>query len=180
VSGRPVTIAGALTELLTRARRVRRYRYSPRLAFAAAGWLTGAAALDNLGVQRFGNLTGGDDTAATNFRAYQPNTRRTGFAEIVNRRGSQRDAYRNRMAAMKSTEAQHPETRALRCIGRSFVIVAAVRKTMEVLSTSEKARPTWRPADFHSPLAGGGQKPAISISPKAWGRGQRRRMRRCT
>ena len=65
MSGRPVTIAGALTELLTRARRVRRDRYSPRLAFAAAGWLTGAAALDNLGVQRFGNLTGGDDTAAT-------------------------------------------------------------------------------------------------------------------
>lgn len=64
MSGRPVTIAGALTELLTRARRVRRDRYSPRLAFAAAGWLTGAAALDNLGVQRFGNLTGGDDTAA--------------------------------------------------------------------------------------------------------------------
>ena len=128
MSGRPVTIAGALTELLTRARRVRRDRYSPRLAFAAAGWLTGAAALDNLGVQRFGNLTGGDDTAATNFRAYQPNTRRTGFVEIVNRRGSQRDAYRNRMAAVKSTEAQHPETRALRCLGRSFVIVAAVRK----------------------------------------------------
>ena len=39
---------------------------------------------------------------AGHFTIYQPNTRRTGVVEIVNRRGSQADAYANRMAAVNS------------------------------------------------------------------------------
>ena len=97
------------------------------------------------------------------FSAYQPNTRRTGVVEIVNRRGPQRGAHRNRMATVKSASAQFVGalplgSRALRHTGCSFVIVLRRGNTMEDLVCRENR--VLRASDKFPPLRwpGGGAK----------------------
>ena len=83
----------------------------------------------------------------------QPNTRRAGSADIVNRRGSQRCAQRNRMAAVKKRELR-------RRPWRRFSRRSAARKYVGS-PQSRVIRTITIPTPPPSVCRGGGQKSAI-------------------
>lgn len=96
----------------------------------------------------------------------QPNTRRAGSADIVNRRGSQRCAQRNRMAAVKKRELRR---RPWRRFGRR----SAARKYVGS-PQSRVIRTITIPTPLPSVCRGGGAKIGYSsISSEAWGRGHK-------
>lgn len=85
----------------------------------------------------------------------QPNTRRAGSADIVNRRGSQCCARHNRMAMVKCA-------RPVGALGGSLVDVLLARKYVGSPRRRVKLADWKFNGDSHSPFAeGGGQKSAI-------------------
>lgn len=132
--------------------------------------VVGGAATDSLpSSRRFGTTTGriglgiaparGERAGQLEF--YQPNTRRAGNAEIVNRRGSQADAYANRMAAVNSGAMS--ECRAAKTGTWCVALHAArMRGSPQFVGGSTRRR------TLHSPFAeGGGKNRHSSISPRA-------------
>lgn len=86
----------------------------------------------------------------------QPNTRRAGSADIVNRRGSQCCARHNRMAAVKKREFRRKPWMTV------WSTFCARENTSEVLSRRVRLADWKFNGDSHFPFAeGGGQKSAI-------------------
>ena len=110
----------------------------------------------------------------------QPNTRRAGKADIVNRRGSQPDAYGNRTATVKGAEARLPGTllpeTSMSCRRTQFCHCSAAQ---EYNGSPQNARIDLVPGSLAEfPLSvcrGEGAKIGsfFSISLKAWGRGHK-------
>lgn len=134
-----------------------------------------AAATDSLPSSRRSGTTGRNGLeiapargeTAGQLSAYQPNTRRTWDAEIVNRRGPQRGIHRNRMATVKKQKGAILRGHSLSEKGiasppRSFVIVSVLRENNGSSSVRREKRNTGSPAN--RPLSvcrGMGQKSAI-------------------